>query len=59
MEIGLLAELVQQRLRWFENPEGERISDVLLHTQLRSLRMRARGQLKTCATELKEDLEPL
>ncbi len=51
------ALLVQRRLRWFghaaRRPNGERIKDLLPPTPP------ARGQLKTWATTIKADLEPL
>ncbi len=57
------ALLVQRRLRWFgyaaRRPEGELFKDLLLPTPTRTLRMRAGGQLKTSATTIKIDLEPI
>ncbi len=51
--------LVQRMLRWFGHaatrPEGELIKDPLLPTW----RRRAGGQLKTWATTIKADLEPI
>ncbi len=55
--------LVQRRLRWFGNaarcPEGELIKELLLPTPPRTWRRRAGGQLKTRATTIKADLEPI
>ncbi len=55
--------LVQRRLRWFghaaRRPEGELIKDLLLPTRPRTWRRRAGGQLKTWATTVKADLEPI
>ncbi len=60
---SLPALLVQRRLRWFghavRRPEGELIKDLLLPTQLRTWHRRVGGQLKTWATTIKADLEPL
>ncbi len=57
------ALLVQIRLRWFghatRRPEGELIKDLLLPTPPRTWRRRAGGQLKTWATMIKADLEPI
>ncbi len=57
------ALLVQRRLLWFghpaRRPEGELIKDLLLPTPPRTWRRRAGGQLKTWATTIKADLEPL
>ncbi len=57
------ALLVRRRLRWFghaaRRPQGEPIRDTLLPTQPRTWRRRAGGQLKTWATTIKADLEPL
>ncbi len=57
------ALLVRRRLHWFghaeRRPEGELIKDLLLPTSPRTWRRRARGQLKTWATTIKADLEPL
>ncbi len=57
------ALLVQRRLRWFghaaRRPEGGLIKDLLLPTPPRTWRRRAGGQLKTWATTIKADLEPL
>ncbi len=57
------ALLVQRRLRWFghaaRRPEGELIKDLLLPTPPRTWRRRAGGQLKTWATTIKTDLEPI
>ncbi len=55
--------LVQRRLRLFghaaRRPEGKLIKDLLLPTPPRTWRRRAGGQLKTRATTIKADLEPL
>ncbi len=55
--------LVQRRLRWFghaaRRPEGELTKDLLLPTPPRTWRRRAGGQLKTWATTIKADLEPI
>ncbi len=55
--------LVQRRLRWFghasRRPEGELIKDLLHPTPPRKWRRRDGGQLKTWATTIKVDLEPL
>ncbi len=57
------ALLEQRRLRWFghaaRRPEGELIKDLLLPTPPRTWRIRAGGQLKTWATTIKADLEPI
>ncbi len=57
------ALLVQRRLRWFghaaRRPEGELIQDLLLRTPPLTWRRRAEGQLKTWATTIKADLEPI
>ncbi len=57
------ALLVQRRLRWFghpaRHPEGDLIKDLLVPTPPRTWRRRAGGQLKTWATTIKADLEPL
>ncbi len=57
------ALLVQRRLRWFghaaRRPEGELIKDLLLPTPPRTWRRPAGGQLKTWATTIKADLEPI
>ncbi len=57
------ALLVQRRLRCFghaaRRPEDELIKDLLLPTPPRTWRRRAGGQLKTRATTIKADLEPL
>ncbi len=57
------ALLVQRRLRWFghatRRPEGELIKDLLLPTPPRTWRRRGGGQLKTWATTIKADLEPI
>ncbi len=57
------ALFVQRRLRWFghaaKRPEDELIKDLLLPTPPRVWRRRTRGQLKTWATTIKSDLEPL
>ncbi len=57
------ALLVQKRLRWFghtaRRPEGELIKDLLLPTPPCTWRRRAGGQLKTWATTINSDLEPL
>ncbi len=57
------ALLVQRRLRWFghaaRRPEGEVIKDLLLPTPPHMWRRRAGGQLKTRATTIKADLEPI
>ncbi len=52
------ALLVQRRLRWFGRSEGELIKDLLHPTPPRTSR-RAGGQLKTWATTIKADLEPI
>ncbi len=55
--------LFLQRLHWFgyavRRPEGELIKDLLLPTPPRTWRRRAGSQLKTWATTIKADLEPL
>ncbi len=55
--------LMQRRLRWFSHAvrrrESELIKDLLLPTPPRTWRRRAGGQLKTRATTVKADLEPL
>ncbi len=55
--------LVQRRLRWFSHtarrPEFELIKDLLLPTPPRTWRRRAGGQLKTWATTINVDLEPI
>ncbi len=60
---SIQALLKQRRLRWFghaaRSPEGELIKDLLLPTPPRTWRRRAGGQLKTWATTIKADLEPL
>ncbi len=57
------ALLVQTRLRWFghaaRRPEGELIKGLLLPIPSRTWCRRARGQLKTWATTIKADLEPI
>ncbi len=57
------ALLVQRRLRRFGHVarrlEGELIKDLLLPTPPRTWRKRAGGQLKTLATTIKADLEPI
>ncbi len=57
------AMLVLRRLRWFgdaaRRPEGELIKDLLLPTPPRTWRRRPGGQLKTWATTIKADLEPI
>ncbi len=57
------ALLVHRRLRWFGHaagrPEGELIKGLLLPTPPRKWRRRAGGQLKTWATTIKADLEPI
>ncbi len=57
------ALLVQTRLRWFghaaRRPESELIKEILLPTPPRTWRRRTGGQLKTWATTIKADLEPL
>ncbi len=61
--MGPPALLVQRRLRWFghaaRRPEGELNKDLLLPTPHRTWRRRAGGQLKTWATTIKADLEPI
>ncbi len=60
---SILALLVQRRLRWFghaaRRPEGKLIKDLLLPTPPRTWRRRTGGQLKTWATTIKADLEPI
>ncbi len=55
--------LVQRRLRRFGRaarcPEGGLSKDLLLPTLPRTWRRRTGGQLKTCATTIKADLQPL
>ncbi len=55
--------LVKRRLHWFghaaRRPEGELIKDLLFPTPPRTWRRRAGGQLKTWATTIKADLEPI
>ncbi len=55
--------LVQRRLRWFGHAarrlEGELIKDLLLPTPPRTWLRRAGDQLKTWATTIKADLEPI
>ncbi len=55
--------LVQRRFRWFghaaRRPEGELIKDLLLPTPPRTWSRRAGGQLKTWATTIKANLEPI
>ncbi len=57
------ALLEQRRLRWFghaaRRPEGELIKDLLFPTPPRTWRRRVGGQLKTWATTIKADLEPI
>ncbi len=57
------ALIVQRRLHWFghaaRRPEGELIKDLLLPTPPRTWRRQAGGQLKTWATTIKADLEPI
>ncbi len=57
------ALLVQRRLHWFghaaRHREGELINDLLLPTLPRTWRRRVGGQLKTWATTIKADLEPI
>ncbi len=57
------ALLVQRRLYWFghaaRRAERQLIKDRRLPTPPRTWRSRARGQLKTWATTIKADLEPL
>ncbi len=57
------ALLVQRRLRWFghaiRRAESELINDLLLPTPPRTWRRRAGGQLKTWATTIKADQEPI
>ncbi len=57
------ALLVQRRLRWFghvaRRPDGELIKDLLLPTPPRMWSTRAGGQVKTWATTIKADLEPI
>ncbi len=55
--------LVQRRLCWFDHaarrPGDELIKDLYLPTPPRTWRRRIGGQLKTWATTIKADLEPL
>ncbi len=57
------ALVMQRRLRWFghaaRRPKGELIKDLRLPTSPRTWCRRAGGQLKTWATTIKADLEPL
>ncbi len=54
------AQLVQRRIRHAaRRPDGELIKDLLLLTLPRMWRRRTGGQLKTWATTIKADLEPL
>ncbi len=57
------ALLAQRRLRWFGHAarrlEGELTKDLLLPTPPRMWHRRAGGQLKTGATTIKADLEPI
>ncbi len=57
------ALLVQRRPRWFGHavrpPEGELIKDLLRPTPPSTWHSRAGGQLKTWATAIKADLEPI
>ncbi len=61
--IRRIVQLVQRMLRWFghtaRRPEGELIKDPLLPTLPCTWRRRAGGQLKTWATTIKADLEPI
>ncbi len=61
--ISVLALLVQRRLRWFSHAarrsEGELIKGLLLPIPPRTWRRRAGSQLKTWATTIKADMEPL
>ncbi len=54
---------VQRKLHWFDDvarrPKGERSRDLLLPTLLCAWYKRVGGQLKTWATTIKADLEPL
>ncbi len=54
---------LQTRLHWFghvaRRPEGELTKDLLLPAPPHTWRRRARGQLKTWATTIKADLEPI
>ncbi len=56
------AKLFQRKLRLFghvaRRHEGEPIRSLLLPTSPRTRRKRAKGQLKTWSTTLKEDLQP-
>ncbi len=60
---SILALLVQRRLCWFgpaaRRPESELIKDLVLPTPPRTLRRRTGRQLKTWATTIKADLEPI
>ncbi len=60
---SLPALLVQRRLRWFghatRRPEGELIKDLLLPTPPHMWRRRTGGQLKTLATTINANLEPI
>ncbi len=60
---SISALLVQRRLRRFghaaRRPEGELIKGLLLPTPPRMWRRRVGGQLKTWATTIKADLEPI
>ncbi len=57
------ALLVQRRFRWFGHAarrlEGELIKDLLLPTPPHTWRRQAGGPLKTWATTIKADLEPI
>ncbi len=57
------ALLVQRRLRWFghaaRRPEGELIKDLFLPTPPRTWRRPAGGQLKTLATTIQANMEPI
>ncbi len=59
----IAALLVQRRLCWFghvaRRPEDELIKDLLLPTPLPTWPKQAGGQLKTWATTIKADLEPI
>ncbi len=67
LQAGILdklpTRLVKRRLHWFGHaarpPEDELIKDLLLPTPPRTWRRRAGGQLKTWATSIKADLEPI
>ncbi len=60
---SILVLLVQRRLRWVghatRRPEGELIKGLLLPTPPRKWRRRVGGQLKTWATTVKANLEPI